>query len=84
MSEESIFKLLEAHEKMINNKFKDVKIGSLSNLDKVNCVNLHHKIQKHLPQYKSIDGNSNVWVVKPTYSSRGRGIYCTNQLKEII
>ena len=84
ISEESSAKLLEAHQKMINNKFKDVKINSLSYLDKVNCVILHQKLQNYLPQYKSIDGIQNVWVVKPTYSSRGRGIYCTNQLKDII
>jgi hypothetical protein len=56
ISEESSAKLLEAHQKMINNKFKDVKINSLSYLDKVNCVILHQKLQNYLPQYKSIDG----------------------------
>lgn len=44
LSEDSVNKLLEAHQKMINNKFKDVQISRLSHLDKVNCVLLHYKL----------------------------------------
>ena len=44
ISEESTFKLLDAHQKMINNKFKEVQINRLSHMDKVNCVILHQKL----------------------------------------
>jgi hypothetical protein len=39
---------------------------------------------KLVEQYSTIDGASNVWVVKPSYNARGVGIYCTNKLKDII
>jgi hypothetical protein len=35
-------------------------------------------------QYKSIDGFHNVWVVKPSFNSRGLGVYCSNKIKDII
>jgi hypothetical protein len=31
-----------------------------------------------------VDGTQNVWVVKPSYSSRGLGIFCTNKFKDIV
>ena len=32
----------------------------------------------------NIDGSRNVWVVKPSFASRGLDIYCANQIKDII
>lgn len=52
--------------------------------EKIKVIKMHHKMEKHDPQYKSIDGVKNVWVVKPSYNARGLGIYCTNVLKDII
>ena len=31
----------------------------------------------------SIDGHGNVWILKPGSKSRGRGIFCTNNMKEV-
>ena len=41
LSEDSVNKLLEAHQRMIATKFKDISIVKLSYLDKVNCIILH-------------------------------------------
>lgn len=40
--------------------------------------------QSQLPQLSDIDGSYNMWIVKPSYNARGVGIYCTNQLSEIL
>ena len=45
---------------------------------------LHKKLCKIVPQYGTIDGVANVWVVKPSFNARGVGVYCSNRLKEII
>lgn len=45
---------------------------------------MDRELNKILPQYKNIDGVSNVWVVKPSYNSRGLGIYLAKNIKDII
>ena len=44
----------------------------------------HFELLKLVPQYATIDGTKNVWIVKPSFNSRGHGIYLTNNLKDII
>ncbi len=43
---------------------------------------LHQRLKTKLKQYKAIDGCRNIWISKPSYNSRGVGIFCFNQLKE--
>jgi hypothetical protein len=45
---------------------------------------LHMHLLESNAQYSKIDGQKNVWIVKPSYNARGVGIYCTNNLKEIV
>lgn len=52
--------------------------------DQVKTVVLDLRLSKYLPQYGTIDGTQNIWVVKPSYNARGVGVYCTNKLKDII
>eukprot|EP00347_Sterkiella_histriomuscorum_P013320 403365167 len=52
--------------------------------EQIKTIIYHEKLQQILNQYKTIDGFSNVWVVKPSYNARGLGIYCANKLKDII
>lgn len=38
---------------------------------------------KHIPQYE-LNGEKNIWIMKPSCLSRGRGIVCTNKLNGIL
>ena len=41
------------------------------------------KLSKHFPQY-DFSGTKNIWIVKPSGLSRGRGITCIDQLNDIL
>jgi len=41
------------------------------------------KLKKIFPQF-TIDGNKNIWIMKPSGLSRGRGIKCVSGLNEIL
>ena len=41
------------------------------------------KLSKKLPQY-DFSGSKNIWIVKPSGLSRGRGISCIDQLNDIL
>lgn len=49
-------------------------------------IQLSRKLEKHWPQYgpKTVNGDRNVWICKPSYNARGLGIFCFNQKSEII
>ena len=59
-------------------------IESFNSFDKVKVLRIHYKMEQADAQYKYIDGTKNVWVVKPSFSARGLGIYCTDKIKDII
>ena len=41
------------------------------------------QLSANLPQYV-LEGNKNVWIVKPGGLSRGRGVHCIDQLNDIL
>ena len=41
------------------------------------------KLSKSLPQY-DFSGSKNIWIVKPSGLSRGRGVSCIDQLNDIL
>jgi hypothetical protein len=82
ISEENIIALLQFHEMMLEQDHLDNY--NISMLEKVRVVRLHKKLMDFLPQYRTIDGVSNTWVVKPSYNARGVGIYLTKKLKDIM
>ena len=61
-----------------------VEVGDCPYFLKVLVLDLHAKMGRQFSQYKSIDGVHNVWVVKPSYNSRGLGIYLSNKIKTVL
>lgn len=57
---------------------------SISTYDKVMICQLHEDLKASIPQYADMDGSKNIWVVKPSFNSRGVGIYLSNKLRDII
>lgn len=47
-------------------------------------LNVHRNLKQKVTQYKSIDGDFNIWISKPSYNSRGVGVFCFDQLKEVF
>ena len=65
-------------------KKSELKNQNIKTHLKVKICRLDRELNKLLPQYKNIDGVSNIWVVKPSYNSRGLGIYLAKNIKDII
>ena len=63
----------DAIEKAISKKFPEYK----------KCVQLIEDLKKQFPQ-TSLNGERNIWIVKPAQSSRGRGITLMKNLIEIM
>ena len=51
---------------------------------KVKLIRLVQKLNNTMGQFNHIDGTHNVWIVKPSYTARGVGIYCTRDINQII
>ena len=63
----------------------DSNNNSILNNDKNYQIvkSLLQKLSNKLPQYK-LNGTKNIWVLKPSTLSRGRGIQCVNNLKSVF
>lgn len=44
---------------------------------------LLHRLKEKNPQTE-MDGNRNIWIIKPSGLSRGRGIKCADDLEDIL
>ena len=79
LSNEIVQKLLDFHSLIMEKKSEiDKGLESFTQFDKVKVLRVHYKMEEADAQYKFVDGTKNVWVVKPSFSARGLGIYCTD------
>ncbi|XP_059679463.1 tubulin monoglycylase TTLL3 [Gavia stellata] len=56
---------------------------ALSRAQQDRCRALLQRLAGRLPQL-GMEGNHNVWILKPGAKSRGRGIVCTARLEEVL
>ncbi|NXM05675.1 TTLL3 monoglycylase, partial [Tyrannus savana] len=56
---------------------------ALSGAQRERCRDLLRRLAEQLPQF-SIEGDRNVWILKPSAKSRGRGIVCATRLEEVL
>ena len=75
-------------ETFLNNTSNNLRPERLPQTDDVSdllpeITEILEKLSKSLPQF-DFNGTKNIWIVKPSGLSRGRGISCIDQLNDIL
>ena len=75
----SIKKSIQSNTKKNNLNIKD---GAPFETFLPKVTDILQKLEKNLPQYK-LNGYKNIWIMKPSNLSRGRGVTCVDSLQPI-
>ena len=73
-------KLIQFHNQLVE---KGLPNFGISTYEQFQLVKVFFKLKQILPQF-TIDGSHNLWIVKPSYTSCGFGIYCSRNLSTIL
>ena len=68
--------------KVVKKPLIKIKNGAMFNKYIAKVESLLNSLQQFLPQYK-LNGHKNIWILKPSNLSRGRGVTCVDSLEPI-
>jgi tubulin monoglycylase TTLL3/8 len=66
----------------IKKNILNIKDGAAFETFLPNVTDILQRLEKNLPQYK-LNGYKNIWIMKPSNLSRGRGVTCVDSLQPI-
>ena len=81
LTDEILKNCITYHERLI---VKGIPEFGISTYEQFKIVKVYFQLREIMPQFATIDGVNNLWIVKPSYTARGMGIHCERKLSNII
>ena len=81
LTDDTLKQMIDFHKQLVE---KGVPKFAISTYEQFKIIKVNGQLREILPQFRTMDGTHNLWIVKPSYTARGLGIYCTRAMKDII